>query len=97
MRRIAEATDGQVGSQDFYGQDIGGLRARRATFRMTLSDDLQQHDPTAARFAERIGVSPTAIRDHVRGKRHPHPAIMHRIVVATDGAVGPADFLEKAG
>lgn len=62
---------------------------------MTLSEYLRRHDLTAAAFAERIGVATMTISRYARGQRHPRPAIMRRIVAATDGAVGPNDFLNQ--
>ena len=59
---------------------------------MTLSQYLSQHGFSAARFAERIGVSAEAVRRYISGERTPRPAIMHRIMAATGSAVTPNDF-----
>ena len=59
---------------------------------MTLAEYLRQHDLNATQFAAQIGVSISAAWRYAEGKRRPGTAIMLRIVEATDGAVGPADF-----
>ena len=59
---------------------------------MTLSDYLRDHDLTAARFAEKIGVSQQAVQRYARGTRMPRPPIMARIEEATGGAVQAQDF-----
>ena len=45
------------------------------------------------RFAEKIGVVPTYVTALCNGKSWPRREIMRRIVQATDGAVGPWNFL----
>ena len=61
---------------------------------MILSAYLQEHGLTHTAFAHRIGVSIEAARRYAHGLRHPRPGIMRRIVAATDGQVGPQDFLD---
>ena len=61
---------------------------------MTLLAYLQTHGLTHAAFAEKIGVGVETARRYALGLRHPRPAIMRRIVDATDGAVQPSDFYE---
>ena len=62
---------------------------------MTLSQYLQQHDLTAARFAEKIGVTGESVRRYAAGERVPRPEIMNRIVEATDGTVQHRDFYSQ--
>ena len=64
---------------------------------MTLAEYLQQHDLTATRFAEQIGVATGSVSRYASGDRFPHPDIMRRIIKVTDGAVGPQDFLGLEG
>ena len=47
-----------------------------------------------AEFARRIGVTNESVRRYAHGQRFPRPEIMRRIMAATDGAVGPNDFLD---
>lgn len=63
---------------------------------MTLMQYLSEQGLTYEAFGALIGVTtPTAWR-YAHGHRHPRPAVMRRIVEATDGAVGPQDFLDQA-
>ena len=48
-------------------------------------------------FAEQIGVSITTVYRYLSGERFPHPDVMRRIIAATDGTVGPIDFLDSEG
>ena len=59
---------------------------------MTLKAYLSEKGLTYAAFALRIGVTTTAAWRYAAGVRVPRPAVMRRIVEATDGEVGPADF-----
>lgn len=50
---------------------------------------------TAARFAEKIGVTGESIRRYAAGERFPRLAILRRIAKATGGAVDYPDFLAQ--
>lgn len=63
---------------------------------MTLIDYLRTNGLTYTAFAGEVGVSVEAVRRYARGKRLPRPAIMERIVEATDGAVTVQDFYNHA-
>ena len=62
---------------------------------MLLSSYLASNRLTLAKFADQIGVSAPAVHRYAHG-RVPAPAIMRRIMLATGGAVGPADFYSVA-
>lgn len=60
---------------------------------MTLDEYLRHTGRTRAEFARTIGITGQAVAYYIAGKRHPRPAIMRRIVAATEGEVRPDDFL----
>lgn len=59
---------------------------------MKLRTYLSKHEIPAAQFAERLKVTHATVCRYRDGSRIPRPDIMARIVSATVGAVGPADF-----
>ena len=61
---------------------------------MTLYEYLRTHDLTPTAFAARVGVEPITVSRWIRGERFPRPDMIHRIAVATDGAVQPGDFFQ---
>ena len=63
---------------------------------MNLDNYLSNHGLSPAEFAKRIGVTDESVRRYTHGRRHPRPEIMRRIVAATDGQVGPQDFLDAS-
>jgi hypothetical protein len=63
---------------------------------MKLKAYLSDNQITYAAFGQRISVTGEAVRKYAEGLRIPRAAIMPRIVRATKGAVGPADFFETS-
>ena len=61
---------------------------------MTLHAYLRERGLTYEAFGNLIDVSAQAVWRYTHGRRHPRPEIMRRIIAATDGAVGPQDFLD---
>lgn len=59
---------------------------------MTLRDYLSKRQMTGREFAAVIGVHDVSVYRYLCGERIPRPKVMARIVAATDGEVGPADF-----
>ncbi len=47
------------------------------------------------KFAASVGVVPSYVTALCNGEIWPSRAVMRRIVAATDGAVGPQDFLDQ--
>lgn len=65
---------------------------------MRLSEYLEAHDLTTAKFATKVGnVTSEAVRLWLVGKRIPRPEQMRRIAEVTDGKVTPNDFLTLTG
>ena len=62
---------------------------------MTLEKYMRAHGYTDNKFADQIGVSRVAVTLYRNGLRIPRPAVMERIVDATDGQVKPNDFYAK--
>lgn len=62
---------------------------------MKLKDYLDGQGVTYEAFAGLIGVTTKAAWRYAHGERVPRPAIMHRIVEATGGAVQPQDFYDQ--
>lgn len=65
---------------------------------MKLSDWLAIPNPDGSRkrkrdFAARIGVSPTMVTEYAEGRMWPGRPRIEAIVAATNGEVGPADFV----
>lgn len=61
---------------------------------MTLKQYLRLTNHTDAQFAALVGVSQPAVNKWRNGLAVPRPAQMKKIIVATEGAVGPADFFD---
>jgi hypothetical protein len=61
---------------------------------MELSAYMQKTGKSVSGMAGEIGVSAMALRYWLTRKRIPRPGTMSRIVAATGGAVGPADFYD---
>ena len=59
---------------------------------MKLDEYLTVSGYTQVKFAEMVGVSQTAMGRYALGGRVPRPAILRRIVAASDGAVQANDF-----
>lgn len=59
---------------------------------MTLHEYLAARQIGVPAFAEAIQVHPQSVYRYIDGSRIPRPKVMARIVAATDGEVGPADF-----
>jgi transcriptional regulator with XRE-family HTH domain len=59
---------------------------------MTLNDYLDKHRLGTREFAERLGVSASAVDRYRHGLRMPRPAIANKIVALTDNAVSLADL-----
>jgi hypothetical protein len=60
---------------------------------MKLENYLEEHEISTDRFAEMINVSNRmTVHRYLKGQRIPRPAIMNRILSATNGNVGPQDF-----
>lgn len=62
---------------------------------MKLITFLEERRMSYTDFGKLIGASPSGVRRYALGERYPKTEIMRRIVEATDGAVGPQDFLEQ--
>ena len=62
---------------------------------MTLEKYMKANGYTDNKFADQIGVSRVAVTLYRNGLRIPRPAVMERIVDATDGQVKPNDFYAK--
>ena len=60
---------------------------------MKLDDYLAENGIPRVRFTEKIGVGPACVTALCNGRFWPRREIMRRIVEATEGAVGPSDFL----
>ncbi len=58
---------------------------------MKLADYLESNSLSRAEFAERIAVSPEAVRRYLSG-RVPTPTVMKRIALSTGCAVTANDF-----
>lgn len=63
---------------------------------MTLREFLTEASLSRYQFAERINVSPEAVRRYITGERIPDKSIMARIAFATDGKVTANDFFGMA-
>lgn len=63
---------------------------------MTLREYLAAIGQSSSRFAERIDVSPEAVRRYIKGERRPQADILARIRNVTDGAVRAADFFGES-
>lgn len=63
---------------------------------MKLHDYLSKHKIAPAEFARLVGKSEWGVRKWMYGDRTPRYEVMQRIVKATGGLVGPADFFEGA-
>ena len=61
---------------------------------MKLIDWLDANKLTNADFAQRIGVSETAVYRYTRGQRRPEWHLLAGIYLETDGQVTPTDFME---
>lgn len=59
---------------------------------MKLAEYIELENLALSEFAARIGVTHEAVRRYVRCKRVPTPAIIKKIVKATNGKVRPDDF-----
>ena len=63
---------------------------------MKLGDYLDKNGVTVRDFAERLGMSPEAVRLYVAGRRVPRQEAMEKIIQATGGKVEPNDFFTNA-
>ena len=63
---------------------------------MVLADYLKLTSQSLRAFASQIGITPQGVHKYVIKERIPRPEIMAKIVAATKGAVGPADFYEAS-
>lgn len=61
---------------------------------MKLSSYLKSVDETPEAFAGRIGVRKATVYRYLAGTRRPEWDVMAQIAGATQGLVGPADFME---
>jgi transcriptional regulator with XRE-family HTH domain len=61
---------------------------------MKLESFLHKFGKSRAEFAKEIGVSQPTLHRYLRDSRYPRKEIMARIYRATDGLVGPADFID---
>lgn len=59
---------------------------------MELRSYLIQHDVAVADFADRIGVTVSALYRYLHGERRPNADVLKRIHQATGGLVQPNDF-----
>lgn len=63
---------------------------------MKLADYLSETNKTVTAFAREIDEAQPTVSRYVNGQRIPEPAIMSKIVQATDGRVTPNDFYEMS-
>lgn len=59
---------------------------------MDLRQYLDENDLSAAKFAEKIGVTPMSIFRYLRRERVPQAEVLARIIAETGGKVTPNDF-----
>ena len=63
---------------------------------MTLSDYMKANRLSRAEMAEKLAVTPEAVRKWMAGERVPRPEIMARIFRVTGRKVTPSDFMCEA-
>lgn len=61
---------------------------------MKLQSYLDQENLSHEAFGKLVGASEFGVRKWARGERTPRPDAMRKIVEATKGEVGPADFFD---